>query len=55
MIMYDIGLRVRRKLSWNTNVFVCMCTNYVWMVLSANTNIAAMWTDKMSAVSYQPE
>lgn len=34
---------------------MCLYTNSVSTVLSAGANIAAMWTDKVSAVSYQPE
>jgi hypothetical protein len=50
--MYDIGLRVRKKMILKYEcVCVCVRTNSVWMVLSANPNIGAMWTDKMSAVS----
>jgi len=58
MIMFDIGVREEKndlEIQMSLCVCVCMCTNSVWMALSANTNIAVMWTDIMSAVSYQLE
>jgi hypothetical protein len=50
--MCDTGLRVRKKIILK---YKCVCVYKFCMNGFVSNNIAAVWTDKMSAISNQPE